>query len=722
VSIFVDEDAASRGVTDDQGRFTIDTLEPGTHTVKLRGPGISPSDTPITLNPGKRLELTFHAEAKQPYTSTVRGKRALLETVEQTLQVEEIQRIPGTQGDTLKAVQNLPGVARAPFGIGLLVVWGSSPADTRVFVDGVAIPTLYHFGGLRSTVNSEMVQSLSFMPGGFLVDRGLAMGGVIEVASRQPRGDGFHGYAQMDLVDGSLMLEGPLSKTVTFGVASRRSWLDKTLPLFTSNNLQLTPVYWDYQARLTWRASRRDDVEVFMLGSDDQLNLVVTRDGNRSASAASHIYFHRGIVRWVRRLEGGGTWSLVSSVGYDVPFQVGVQFGNVPTAIDARTFGYSLRALLDTPVRKWLRVYGGVDYEGNRFAQDRAGVARPPTGGSAGASAGGFGDEPGSFGGLTSGYAADSMIVYANHVAPFVALKLSLFGERLTLTPQLRAQVTAFAGYPGTDDAFTHAYVSPNPRMNFRYKLGSRVGLKGAVGVYTQPPSSDQLSRVFGNPDLHPQTAFHYVAGVDIDVTPTLHIETDLFWKDMHDLVVRGEDPDGPALVNDGRGRAYGAQFLVRQQMSRNFMGWVSYTFSRSERQDHPGEAWHPFQFDQTHILTLLASYKLPRGFQVGARYRYVTGNPTTPIVGAYFDANSDRYTPLNGTPFSTRLPAFNQLDLRVDKVWTFDRWRYSMYLDVQNVFNADNPEAIDYNYNFTIPTPVSGLPLLPILGLRGDF
>ena len=130
-------------------------------------------------------------------------------------------------------------------------------------------------------------------------------------------------------------------------------------------------------------------------------------------------------------------------------------------------------------------------------------------------------------------------------------------------------------------------------------------------------------------------------------------------------------------LTNDGRGRAYGGELLVRQQLWRNFFGWIAYTLSRSERQDHPGEPWHVFLFDQTHILTTLASYKLPRGFQVGARYRYVTGNPYTPVVGAYYDANTDRYVPITGAPFSGRLPAFNQLDLRVDKVWTFDRWRY---------------------------------------------
>jgi hypothetical protein len=119
----------------------------------------------------------------------------------------------------------------------------------------------------------------------------------------------------------------------------------------------------------------------------------------------------------------------MTSVGYDVLFQVGVQFGNVPTSIDARQLGYSLRAQLDLPVRPWLRVLGGVDYEGSRFVQDRFGVARPPTGGSSGASAGGFGgDDPGSFGGSTSGYASDAMTVFANHIAPFVATKLTLFG------------------------------------------------------------------------------------------------------------------------------------------------------------------------------------------------------------------------------------------------------------------------------------------------------
>jgi hypothetical protein len=248
------------------------------------------------------------------------------------------------------------------------------------------------------------------------------------------------------------------------------------------------------------------------------------------------------------------------------------------------------------------------------------------------------------------------------------------------------------------------------------------MALKAAAGIYDLAPQSQQFSRAFGNPKLEPEFGAHYVAGFDFQLTPTLHVELEGFYKDLRHLVVPGANPGDPILVNDGRGRVYGGELLLRQELWKNFFGWVSYTLSRSERKDHPGEAWHLFQFDQTHILTVVASYKLPRGYQVGIRFRYVTGNPYTPIQTAYFNSNNNRYTPVLGTLYGSRLGSFNQLDLRFDKTWTFDRWRFSVYLDIQNFYNAANPEGVTYNYNYTKTSTINGLPILPVLGLRGDF
>jgi len=709
-------------VTDDQGRFAFPALPIGEHLLAVRGLDLAPADVTVALHAGRATALNLYVDAKERYASTVRGRRPVVETVEQTLATAEIARIPGTQGDTLKAVQNLPGVARAPFGIGLLPVWGSAPADTRVYIDGVNVPVLYHFGGLRSTVAGDMVEALTFVAGGYQADHGLGLGGIVDVQLRRPRTDGWHGFAQMDLLDGSLMVEGPLGKTLSFAVAGRRSWIDATLPLFTTSTFQLSPVYYDYQGRLTWRPSARDVLDVFLFGSDDRLSLLARIKNNAlDAAVASHIYFHRAVADWSHRFDGGRTATVIASAGYDAPFGFGVTYGQVPSTLQERAFTYAVRAFGRLPVAATLRFDGGVDFEGNRWTVARAGSPAATTDIVGGAGAGGLGAN-GGFGGGTSGYASDDLTLFTNHVAPFATATWALFDRRLTITPQFRLQVMTFAGYQGTPAAFARGFVSPEPRLAVRYQITGGLAVKGAVGVYAQPPDPTAFSRLFGNPDLHPERGAQYVLGADLALPAGITGEADLFWKNLRDLVVSGENPGDPLLENAGRGRAYGGQLLVRRELGRRLYGWLSYTLSRSERQDHPDQGWRPFEFDQTHILTAVLSYLLPRGFQAGARFRYATGNPYTPVEGSFYDSIADRYVPLAGPTFGARLDAFNQLDLRVDKTFTFDRWRFSAYLDVQNVLRADNPESVGYNYNYQVAHPITGLPLLPILGVRGEL
>jgi hypothetical protein len=70
----------------------------------------------------------------------------------------------------------------------------------------------------------------------------------------------------------------------------------------------------------------------------------------------------------------------------------------------------------------------------------------------------------------------------------------------------------------------------------------------------------------------------------------------------------------------------------------------------------------------------------------------------------------------------TSREDAFHQLDLRVDKRWIYDSWILGVYLDVQNVYNRANPEGREYNFNYSDYKPRQGLPILPILGIRGEF
>jgi hypothetical protein len=136
-----------------------------------------------------------------------------------------------------------------------------------------------------------------------------------------------------------------------------------------------------------------------------------------------------------------------------------------------------------------------------------------------------------------------------------------------------------------------------------------------------------------------------------------------------------------------------------------------------------PGAPTQLFDLDQTHILSVVASYDLGAGWELGGRFRYVTGNLYTPCVGSLFSSTGASYLCINGAFNSERLPPFHQLDVRVDKRWVFEDFTLGAYLDLINAYNRTNPDFILYNYDYSQSRPQTGsLPIVPSLGLRGEF
>ena len=121
-------------------------------------------------------------------------------------------------------------------------------------------------------------------------------------------------------------------------------------------------------------------------------------------------------------------------------------------------------------------------------------------------------------------------------------------------------------------------------------------------------------------------------------------------------------------------------------------------------------------------MLAVLASYQLGHGWEVGARFRYTTGFPRTPVVGSTFATSSDQYDPLFGPQNSIRIPAFYQLDVRIEKAFVFRREKLNLFLDVQNLTNRKNPEEIIYNFDYTKRAYITGFPTLAIVGARLEF
>jgi hypothetical protein len=127
------------------------------------------------------------------------------------------------------------------------------------------------------------------------------------------------------------------------------------------------------------------------------------------------------------------------------------------------------------------------------------------------------------------------------------------------------------------------------------------------------------------------------------------------------------------------------------------------------------------FDFDQTHNLVVVGSYTLGK-WQFGGRWQYATGAPLTPVVGSMYLTDVNAFVPVFGEVNSSRLEAAHQLDLRIDRKWTFEQWSLAAYLDVTNVYAHARVLGYQYNYDFTEAEPITDLPIVPALGVRGEF
>ncbi|HEX6239572.1 MAG TPA: hypothetical protein VFZ61_01715, partial [Polyangiales bacterium] len=263
--------------------------------------------------------------------------------------------------------------------------------------------------------------------------------------------------------------------------------------------------------------------------------------------------------------------------------------------------------------------------------------------------------------------------------------------------------------------------LSVDPRFNLRVLLGVTT-LRAGVGLFSQPPDYTQTVAGYGNPDLKAVRALHVGAGVEQRIGALALVSLDGFYKDLANLVVNGDRPG--ELENRGDGRIYGLELMGRMNPGGRFSGFLSYTLSRSERNDHDGEGYRLFDYDQTHILTASGNVKLGRGWLLGATFRLASGNPYTPITRGLYNADHDLYDPVYGVTNSMRSGYFHRLDLRVEKRWALgDKGAgITTYLDLQNAYNHQNPEGAQYNYDYSRTKDVPGLPIIPSIGLRGEL
>jgi hypothetical protein len=677
--------------TDAAGRFQLRAVPDGRVLLVFVAEGFERYEHVVEVRRGRIVTEPFYATrmASNPYRTVVTADvEPPVHVAERRAKAEETSRIPGSRGDALVGLQNFPGMARTPFGLGALVIRGAAPGDSAVYLGGHEIPQLFHFGGLKSTFNSELIEEFAYVPSNFDAKFGDATGGLVDITPRGPRRDGIHGYGNLDLVDVSAMLEGKVGRG-GFAVAGRRSHLD--LVLRAIDGVAVAPRYWDYQGLFDYPIGP-GTLTVRAFGSGDRLiPLQDVADGFEQANS-----YHRVDVAWRQRI---GRWSLFASPSY---------LYETEDSIGTSTRGHSLSARVEARWRQSSR-FGLVVGTETRAGSSHIELDAPPQTN--------FGPAvPG--GGATSAR-TDTDVPF---VIPAVYATANLrLGDRRPLTIAGGLRVTAYA-IPMTA-------VAADPRLGLSWQVDRRWTLQAASGLYSQSPELVELDENFGNPDLLPEKSWQNSIAVAVALPRDISLQVTGFYKVGWDLVSASDrvvERNGENVLerfaSGGRGRSFGGELLLRREFSKRLYGWVAYTLSRTQIRERSEESFALAAFDQTHILTLLAGVRLPRNWTMSTRFRLTSGNPTTPQRDAVYDVGIGQWTALAAPLLSDRLPTFHQLDLRVDKTWTLRRIRILGYFDVQNLYNARNAEFISYSFDSRASARITSLSILPTLGLRIDW
>lgn len=702
-------------VTGSDGSFFFHGVAAGKYEVIASDPKFDRLARPIEIAARESVDVRLWMRPKggNPYETIVEGEREVLEVTRRTLRRQQLTSVPGTFGDPIRVIQTLPGMQRAPFGLGVLLVRGSNPDDTGIFVDGHEIPSVFHFLGGPSIFNAEMLDSLDLYPGGFPARLGRHHGGAVALELRPTKSDGIHGSAKVDFIDSGGYLRAPLTSKLSVAAAARRSYIDAFLGFVLPDpgpgaRRVVTPVYYDYSGRLDYDLGREGRASLFVIGSSDSLRVLDDNPSEQvSRALSSSVRFFRLIGSYQRSLGGDLKLTLSPAWGRDSLTFSGAQAEAAgpftSLSIVNSTLSYRLRA--HGRIDSRLTLDSGLDllaratsYEGLVPIADNlissGGVDIPPSQVFRGTASTGLG-----------GY-----------------LDLGIdVTTKLKLITSMRGDLYVIEGKDRS---------SFDPRLVARYAASSRWTLKAYVGKFSQPPQPESIDQRFGNPNIDMEHAYHFGLGYEWRPAPLWSIDSEVFYIRRSDLVVFSNDvitnDDGTFnfvnFRNEGVRHAAGFEVLIKREISDRAFGWLSYTFSQARQRNHPDEDFLPTGFDQPHVLNAVLSVKPGKGFEIGGRFQLASGRPETPIVGGVYNADSGGYDPLLGPSRSSRVETFRQLDVRAEKVWLYNTWSLGLYLDIINVANIKNTEATEYDYRYRKSSPVTSFPILPTLGIRGNW
>ncbi len=685
----------------------------GTYRLTVAGEGFK-KVTLASFELTREMSKNFYLERDGftlPEVIVTTDKIPKTQVSQESLSKQELTNVPGTQEDVLKALQALPGVITAGSLDGQLLVRGSGPDDNQYYVDNVPIAFPYHFG-IVSTLDSNLIKDIDFYSGGFGPQFPNSMGGLVDLTQRDPRSDRWGFREDVNLFLSEMELEGPVTSDSSLALAGRRSYLDLFLKDFSGSQGDIeVPVFSDYQVKYSINPSPQVHWDFVAFGSADtvsgSISAAATEAVNDPDLAGAFDFSDGYNSQGVNYRDTSDPQNTIANTAYHTNSYFNFNLGpGLYEDNSIEDFGdkFSVKHEFDSDTS----LEGGVQYDHFIDSLNAFFVIEPSE------------SEYQNFNLTTASKFISQDQTNSNDASAYLDQKFKAFNRKLEFSLGARLD------YVDSD-----AMVYLTPKLSTAYHLTDDATLKASFGYYDEAPDriigAPYLDQTLGNPHLAPQQSIATVLGVEQKLDSSgLLFRVEGYNKEFSSLIVSNPDSiPGEGYLNSGTGYARGVEFFLRQPPTSRFFGWIAYSLSTSQRQDAPGGYIYPYEYDEPNVLTAVGNYKLNPGWDMGFKVLYSTGHPWTPVISApstVIAGPTTIYDPQYASTDSARLPDYFRVDFSTSFKTVYDTWEWKVYLDIVNLFHAQNVLGYQYNSNYTQTTAVLDLPFLPYLGVEVTY
>ena len=723
--------------TDENGYYTLSKIPAGNYTLVINQFGFKEVREQITIAGDKVIAKNYFLIKDDLVMNEVEitdkgsAQKNNVNISVESMRSKDIKRIPSVGGapDLAQALTTLPGFISTGDQGGQIYVRGGSPVQNKVLLDGMIVYNAFHSIGLFSVFDTDIIANADVYTGGFSAQFGGRISSVMDITTRDGNKREIDGHVGLNPFGAKVQIEGPLRKLqengsgISYVLSAKNSYLDRSSKLlypYINEGNGLPFNYTDIYGKVSFSGSNGSKFNAFGFNFNDGVSS----------------YKQLASLNW-KNTGGGGNFVVVpasSSVLISGNFarsqyEIVMSEINNPdrySKINSFNFGLDFKYSIKNDVLKY-----GVEVVG--FSTDFKTFA------------------------LLDNTQIVQVTQNTTELNTFFDYKINR--GKWVVEPSIRFQ------YYGTLSVF-----SPEPRLGVKFRATERFRLKGAMGKYTQnlmATNSDRdvinlfygflagpedLQSEFTDENLEQrridnvlQTARHYVAGFEFDITDRWNLNVEGYYRDFRQLTNvnrnkiyengSGQNADKPEELTREyvieTGKAYGTDVVLKYEDKTYYVNLV-YSIAKVQRWD--GYRYYSPVFDRRHNLNLIGTYLFGKEkcFELSARWNLGSGLPFTQTQGFYSGQGvsqgisldyltnnsqflSVQYADLNGG----RLPYYHRMDVNLKRTIKLNKnSTLELNAGVTNLYNRANVFYIDR----VTGERIDQLPFLPTIGVDFTF